>query len=496
MPATPHIPAPDTASPPDDDHTSRSVMAVVGFLAFIELCSGVLQGAVPSATPLIGEVLKVTSGDLNWVNSLPLLISGVSVPLLAKLGDVYGHRRIIRITVVVVAIGSVIVATADDFALLLVGRGMQGVFSAWLPLELAIVRDRVDPKRSGSAIGLLVGALTVGATLGSLGIGLLSKQVSGIHGVLWLPAGFILACVPVAFFLIPESTTRNRSRVDWLGATLLSFGLGAALLALARGATWGWGSAQVSVLFAGAVLLLAGFVATELRVPAPLVDVRLIVSRTMAPLYVLSFLLGCGVLGAMTANATFSATPKMFGFGYGLDTLGLALIGLPTTVAMFLAATVADGLVRAVGARSTVTGAFALVAVGFLGMALFHGQLWEFIAGGVVTGIGTGLLLGALPTLIMAGLPADQTGIGMGVFNTLKSLASAVVGAVFAVMMNQNLLKLPIPGLKLSDEHAYVLVWSVCCAIAVAGVLVAMTIRRPAAAQAVNSVPAAAAASA
>ena len=479
MSATPRTPAPDAGTPPHDERTGRSVVAVIGFLVFVELCSGVLQGALPAVVPVIGKTLKVSSGDLNWVSSLPLLVAGLSVPLLTKLGDTYGHRRIIRITVALVAAGSIVAATADSFGLLLVGLALQGVYTAWLPLEIAIVRDRIDPKRSGAAIGLLVGALSAGVTLGTLGIGLLSKQAGGMHALLWLPAGFILACLPVVFFLIPDSTTRDRDRIDWIGPSLLSLGLGAALLGLARGTTWGWSSPQILALFTGSVVLLAGFAAVELRVPAPFVDIRMIASRTMAPLYVLSFVLGCTLYGSLTAGATFSATPKIFGFGFGLDTLDRALIALPSTVAMFLAATIADRVVRAVGARATVTGAFALVATGYVGTALFHGQLWTYIVTGVLTWIGIGLALGALPTVIMGGLRADQTGVGMGLYNTLKSLAGAVVGAGFAVIMNQNLLKLPIPGLQLSNEHAYVLVWSICGAIALVGALVAMAIRKP-----------------
>ena len=494
MSATPHTPAPETAAPPDD-RIGRSVVAVVSFLVFIEVCSGVLQGTVPSVTPLIGTTLKVSSGDLNWVNSLPLLVSGISVPLLAKLGDAYGHRRMIRITMVIVAIGSVIVATSDSFGLLLAGRALQGVFIAWLPLEFAIVRDRVDPKRAGAAIGLLVGALTVGGTLGSLGIGLLSKQVSGMHGLLWLPAGFILACLPVVFFLIPESTTRNRARIDWLGATLLSLGLGAGLLALARGGTWGWSSGTVLALVVAAVVLLAAFVTAELRIAQPLVDVRMIASRSMAPLYALSFILGCALYGSQTASATFMATPSAFGFGFGFDVLDLSLIALPTSVGMLLAATVADRLSRTLGPRQTVAGGFALATLGYLGMTFAHAHPWQFVVTGTLIGLGIGLLLGSLPTLIMAGLPADQTAIGTGLYNTLKALAGSVVGAVFAALMDQYLLKLPIPGLKLANEHGYVLVWTCCAAIALAGVLIALAVRTPHAdkttAQAPVTVPAA-----
>ena len=457
--------------------TEVPVAAVVGFLVFVELCSGILQFSVPSVTPLIGSTMHVSSGDLNWVSSLTLLVSGVSVPVLAKLGDKYGHRRMIRATMVFVALGSILTAVADNFALLLVGRALTGLLGAWLPLEFAIVRDRVHGRKSGAAIGLLVGALTLGGTLGSLGIGLLSEKVTNVHALLCFPAVCILLCLPVVFLLIPESTTRSPERIDWPGAALLCAGLAAALLALARGAVWGWGSAPTLALSVAAAAALIAFAVVELRVAEPLFDLRMMAGRPLATLYVLSFVLGFSFFGAQTANATFMATPSRLGFGFGYGTLGLALMGLPVSVGAFVGSTAADRLVAAWGARQVVIAGFAAVSVSFLSMVGLHEQPWQFATASAVTGIGVGLVLGSLPPLIMAGLPADKTGIGTGLYNTLKALAGSISGAIFAAAMNQHLLELPAPGPKLSDESGYYIVWAACAGAALAGVALALTVR-------------------
>jgi len=453
------------------------VAAVVGFLVLVELCSGILQGSMPSVTPLIGSTLHVSSGDLNWVASVTLLVSGVSVPLLAKLGDKYGHRRMIRATMVVVAAGSVLTAVADDFALLLVGRALTGVLGAWLPLEFAIVRDRIHGGKAGAAVGLLVGALTLGTTLGPLGVGLLSEKVTNVHALLWFPAACILLCVPVAFFLIPESATRSPERIDWPGAALLSVGLATALLALGHGSVWGWGSAATLALFATAAGALTAFVVVELRAAEPLIDLRMMAGRSLAPLYILSFTLGFAFFGAHTPNATFMATPSELGFGFGYGTLGLALMGLPVAVGALAGSATADRLVAAWGARPVVIAAFAAISVSFLSMVGLHEQPWQFATASAVTGIGVGLVLGSLPPLIMAGLPADKTGIGTGLYNTLKPLAGSISGAIFATVMNQHLLELPVPGPRLSAESGYYIVWAACAGVALAGAAIALTVR-------------------
>ncbi|BBH70039.1 MFS transporter [Actinoplanes sp. OR16] len=427
--------------------------------------------------PLIGKQLEVSSGDLNWVTAITLLVSGVSVPLLSKLGDIYGHRRIIRITMVMTAAGTIMVATADSFGVLLAGRALTGVFAAWLPLEFAIVRDRVQGKSAGAAIGLLVGALTLGGTIGALGVGLLSEQTTDVHALLWFPAAAILLCLPVAFFLIPESTSRSQEKIDWVGAVLLTAGLGSLLIALARGGVWGWGSAGILTLFAAAAVILAVFVRVELRTAEPLVDLRMMAGRNLAPLYVLSFVLGFSLYGAQTANTTFMATPSELGLGFGFGTLQLALMALPLSLGALVASTVADRLVNRWGARTVVAAGFGAVAISYAFLVTVHTAPWQLAVAGVISGAGVGLALGSLPTLIMAELPAEQTGIGTGLYNTLKTLAGSVSGAVFAVVMNQHLLKLPVPGVKLADETGYVIVWTTCGVVGLLGVVVALLLK-------------------
>ncbi|MEU9065115.1 MFS transporter [Streptomyces sp. NPDC048430] len=455
----------DTAT----DTASRSAMAVIGFLVFVELCSGILQGAVPSLVPLIGQQMHVSSGDLSWVNTLPLLVSGISVPLASKLGDIYGHRRLILVTMTAVAVGSILAAVTDSFALLLVGRALQGLFAAWLPLDFAIVRDRVQEGKAGAAIGLLVGAVTLGATLGLVGAGLLSEHFDSAQTLLWFPTIAILLCLPIVWFLVPESVTRLRSRIDWFGAVLLSIGLGCGLLALGRGEAWGWSSARVITLAVLAVVALVLFVLAELRITQPLIDIRMVTNRKLAPLYLLCFILGIGMYGSQTANITFMATPSQFGFGFGYDTLDLSLMVLPLSVAGFLAGGLADRLIKAIGMRMTVGTGFLSFTISYGVLAMAHDHPWQFVVSSVLAGIGLGLVAGALPVIIMGHLPADQTGIGTGLYNTLKAIAGSISGAIFAAVLNRHLLVLPMPGVKLSDEHGYTIVWMTSAVICLIG---------------------------
>lgn len=403
-------------------------LAVVGFLVFVELVSGLVQGMMPTLLPRIGTELQVSAGNLNWVSSAQLLSSAVCVPLFARLGDMYGHRRLLRVAVSTLAVGSVLVAWAPTYPVLLFGRVLQGVLAALLPLEIGLVRDRLSPERSRGAVALLVGALTLGASAGLVLSGILGEAISGVRGILWIPAVAALLCVGVVFFLVPESVTRAAGKVDWAGAALLSGGLAALLLGIAEGPQLGWLDARTLGLFAVALVAAAAWVRVELRVAEPIVDLRLTVRRDLLPVYVAAFMLGTATFGAQTAAAVFIASPpSQLGYGFGYDTLGIAWLLLPNGLMAFAAATVAGRLTRLAGSRAVLATGGGLMTAGYAVLVLAHGEPWQFVVANGMIGFATGLSISAMPALIMDASPADRTGIATGLHNTAKTLGGSVM---------------------------------------------------------------------
>jgi MFS family permease len=456
-----------------------SVAAAVGFLVFVELTSGIIQGVVPMLLPKVAGELDVSAADLSWVSTLQLLSAAVSVPLFGRLGDLYGHRRLLRVAAVCLAIGTVLVAWSPSFGVLLFGRVLQGPLAALLPLEIGIVRDRLDPEGAKRAVGLLVGALTFGGAAGMIVAGTLDEAIGNIHGVLWVPAAATILCVVVVFTLVPESTTRApQTRVDWAGAGLLSFGLAALLLAIARGPEWGWTSVETLGLFALSAVILAVWVLVELRVPEPIVDVRLSVRRTLLPVYVASMFLGAALFGAQTAGVVFMASPAdKLGYGFGYDTLEMGWASVPSGLAGFVGAMLAATLARFAGPRGTLGAGGALMAAGYVSLVAAHGEPWQYITANGIVGLGTGICMGALPGLVMDASPADRTGIATGIYNTFKTLGGSIAGAAFAAI----LAAITLPHTKIPTEHAFVVVWWCCAGVCLLIAVAAAVISRPAA---------------
>lgn len=439
----------------------RVSTATVRLLVVVEFFSGTLQGAFPVLLPNLAHQLHFGAGDQALVLGVNFLVSGVTVPLSSRLGDLFGHRRLLLATLALTGLGYLVSAAATDLALLLVGQAMAGVLSCWLPLEFALLRDRLGEERGGRAVGLLVGSLTLGTIAGAVA-----------RPGLWVMAALPAVSLLVVWRWIPESAARAVGRVDWRGAALLSLGLGLLCGGLSTAGTSA-GAVLTAGMLLGGVALLCLFVRQELRVEAPILDVGMLVRRATAPVFGLSFLLGCALYGAQSPTLSYEAAqPNQTGYGLGADSQMLGLLSLPAVLGALLGALAADRLARRFGARALLGCGFALSATGYTVIAAAHASAAAFIAPSAAAGFGAGLGLSLLPGLLMRRMPADQTGIGTGVYNTLKTLAGAATGAVGAAVLDAVVLRAGVP-----TQGAYVAIWLGCALLCALGVPVALMLR-------------------
>ncbi|MGM7424674.1 MFS transporter, partial [Cellulosimicrobium sp. CpK407] len=256
-----------------------TLAGVVGFLAFVELTSGVLQGYYTPMLTDIARHLGVHDADVNWLEGSQLMLSALVVPALAKLGDMVGHRRILLWSTAVTAAASLVLPFTDSFAVFLVAWAVQGFYVVWLPLEIALVWSRARRLANPAAVtaraaGVLVAALETGAIVGALAGGALVDALP-LRVVLLVPALLVVVCFVVVLLGVQESPDPAGGRFDTVGLVLVSLALlaltgGLSLLRLegvAAVAPW-------ALVLLGAALLWP-FARWELRQDDPLVDVRM-----------------------------------------------------------------------------------------------------------------------------------------------------------------------------------------------------------------------------
>ncbi|MFI0990225.1 MFS transporter [Streptomyces exfoliatus] len=439
-----------------EEMAAPRVTAVVGLLVVFELVSGFLQGSGPALVPAVQDWQSISASQAQWYMAVQFLAAAVGVPVFGRLGDLYGHRRLVRIALVCVAAGTVLVALAPNLTVLLVGRALMGPLAALLPLEIGLVRDRLDLEGARRAVGLLVGALTFGSLLGHGLAGPLLEFTGGVQATLCVLAAIACACVALSYCAIPESRTRAPGRMDWTGALLLGLALLLFLGTLARGATWGWTS---PLTLGGLVLslsLLAWWVRLERDRPYALVDVRAVAHPRSAPYYVAGFVFGIVMLGGQAVGISYiAASTADEGYGFGLTTWEISAWGAVPHVLAFAGASLVARVAARTGYRRVLLLAFALMAAGHVGLIVGHATLPLFALASAVSGFGMGLALGGLPTLIAERSTPDRTASATAVYNNLKTLGGSLAGAGSAVVLGTLVLR----GTDVPALSAYLTIW-------------------------------------
>ncbi|MGQ4269105.1 MFS transporter [Nocardiopsis changdeensis] len=453
--------SPDSTAAPG---ATTGVVAVVGLLVFFELTSGLLQGSITPLLPPLREELDISGADLHWIHAVQYLSAAVSVPVFGRLGDLYGYRRMLRVSLACIAVGSVVVALAPTLGVLLVGRALLGPLAALLPLEIGLVRDRLSPEQGRRAIGMLVGSLTLGSLLGVLLVGVLQTALGDVRVTLGILAVLAAGCLALSYFKVPESRNRASGRMDRAGGILLGLALVSLLGGVSQGNELGWTSPVVLGGAVLAVVLLVLWVRVELRSENPLVDVRAVAHPRIAPQYLGGFTLGVIMLGGQSIAVTYlSSDPERTGYGFGLDVMSIGLVIAVPTVLAFIGASGIAPIATRLGYRRTVGLSFVLMAAGTVGLAAAWASLPAFVSCFAVAGLGFGLALGALPTVIVEDSAEDRSGSATAFYNNLKTLGGSVGGALTASLLGMFLIQ----GTDLPSLDAYRAVWGISAALAV-----------------------------
>ncbi|MGE7384348.1 MFS transporter [Streptomyces sp. NPDC004126] len=469
---------PAAAGPPRVRATPAG--AVIASVVLVELSSGITQGFLSPLLRGLTDTLGVTAADLNWISVANLLASVAFTPVLSRLGDLHGHRRVLRWNLLIVLLGSVLVGFSRDFTTLLAGQILQGAFAGFFPLLVGILRnrDRGGDAESRRGISVMVAALVAGLALGLVASGFVAGAVDSPTAALWVPAVATAVALAVTWRLLPESEHRPGGRIDWAGGVLLCLGLTAVMLGLGLGGTpgWEWTSARTLACLAGGALVTLLWVRVELRTAEPMIDVRMFRRRGVVAVSLVTLTFTFCMIGLMVANAVFLGTdPAAHGYGLGLDPFGTALATLPNLLALTLGALIAPAVAAAVTDRLTLVVGSLLMAAGYVLSLFFHGDLVVFLAGTAVAGLGTGFLQHSTRTLAVESVPRDRTSVGSGInellINVGGSMGAAAVLTVFAA-------RTP-PGSLLPEAGAYTVSWTVCALVSLAGAALALLYRTP-----------------
>jgi MFS family permease len=448
---------------------------IVGFLVCVELASGILQGYYTPIFSDIADHLSIRDADVNWFEAAQLVVSALVVPMLARLGDLVGHRRVLLISTAVTALASWAVAFSPTFATFLVAWAIQGFYVVWLPLEVSIIHRRTadsgaQTRLTRKAAAFLVAALELGVIVGAVTSGAIVEGTS-MTVVLMVPAVAVTACFAVIWFGIAETPPVATGRVDVRGFLAITVAISLVMTGLILVRLEGPGAVAPWLFLLAGLLALWPFARIELATGEPLVDVRLLASPAQWPVQLTAFLFGMSVLGAQIPLSTFARTdPGEAGYGLGASAGFVStLIGI-YVIALVTGALLLPYVARRLGTRGAMVLACLLVALGYGLFIPLHGSTTQLLANMVIAGLGSGALVAALPAAAAAAAPADRTGFVTGMTNTTKTIGGAIASSVFAIALASTG-SLDDPERGHAPMSGYLTVWAVCAISAVVAAL-------------------------
>ena len=462
------IEEPTTGSVPAIAGRARSTTALIIFLSLGGLSFAVLQSLVAPALSTIEKDLNVSTSDVSWILTAYLLSASVLTPIFGKLGDMLGKRRILIVVLSLLFVGTLLAALAPNLIVLIVARALQGAAGAVLPLSIGIVRDELPRDRVSVTIGLLSAIFGIGAGVGIVAAGPIVQNLDW-HWLFWFPLVLIVIALLGAIFGMKESPVRTPGRLDLIGTAVLAVSLVSILLAISEGETWGWGSKKtIGLLILGAVALIA-FVLVELRVKSPLIDVRLFRIRGVWTAHVVALIFGFAMFGTFVLVPTLLQLPAITGYGFGKTASEAGLFLLPTVLAMIVLGPVAGLLVRRVGPKPPMFLGAVLVTAAFVLPAIAHGETWQVLLSGILTGAGIGLALASTSNAIIESVPATQTGEAISANTIARTIGSSIGTAVIAAIITSNSSPQGLPS-----DDAFTIGFWVCAGVAVLAILGAL----------------------
>ncbi len=419
--------------PARQGHNRTLAVLVLSALAF-----ALTQTMVAPALPAIQEDLGTSATAVTWVLTVFLLTASIATPVAGRLGDMFGKDRVLLAVLVVFGIGSIVGALSESVGMLIAARAIQGVAGAIFPLAFGIIRDEFPPHRVATGIGLISATFGIGGGAGLVLSGILVDNLS-YEWIFWL-ALIVIAIAAVATHLfVPPWPVRTPGRFEWAGAALLSGALGALLLGVSQGNDWGWTSPQVLGLFAAAALLAGGLLRLELRVPEPLVDMRLMRGRAVWTTNLTALLLGFGMFGSFILIPQLVQLPTSTGFGFGASVTQAGLFLIPSSVVMLFAGPIAGALAGRFGSRVPLLLGTLIAAASFTLLAVAHTEAWEIYLASALMGAGIGLSFASMANLIVEAVPQTQTSAATGMNTVMRTIGGSIGGSIAASIVASHL---------------------------------------------------------
>jgi MFS family permease len=407
-----------------DNRPQNSLLAIL----FVGVLMGALDIAIVGpALPAIQHHFGVGERSLAWIFSIYVLFHLVGTPLMAKLSDIFGRRAIYVLDVLLFAAGSVMVAFAPAFWMLVAGRAVQGFGSGGIfPVASAVIGDTFPAEKRGGALGLIGAVFGVAFVIGPLLGGVLL-----LVGWQWL----FLINLPIAAIVVlgalhqlPATRPSTRQPIDWPGMVTLTVMLGAMAFGISQLDTanlvGSFFSLSVLPFLLLAALMLPIFWRAEHRAIDPVLRSGLYGSRQM-------ILVAAMAVGAGLTEASTAFVPQLVVAAFGVSTSNASFMLIPLVSAVAVGSPIVGKLLDRLGSRTVLLGGSTTLTLGLACLGLLGStDITFFFLAMILMGLGIAALVGApLRYIVLAEAEPSERATAQGSINIFLGIGQLLGGA-------------------------------------------------------------------
>lgn len=424
--------------------TKREKMIIL-----IAVLSGMFLAALDQT--IVGTALPKILSEFNaleklsWIVTAYLLASTVTVPIAGKLSDIYGRRKLLMSGIVIFVAGSMLSGVSQNIDQLIAFRALQGIGGGILFANaFSIVADLFVPAERGKWMGIFGAVFGLSSVVGPLLGGWLTDGNS-VFGLMtdwrWtfyinVPIG-ALSFALIARYL-PTIVSNIKHKIDYLGAALLTGGLGSLILATSLGGTkdWEWDSTRIISLFVAAVAFLASFLYVETKAQDPILPLRFFKNKIFAVASILIFIFGIGMFGAIIYIPLFAQDV----LDYSATNAGIIM--LPMIAGLTVASAISGRVVSAIGrykailvAGMGIAAAGIFTLTGLTPQSSYFDLAWRM----VVTGLGLGVGMPLISLAVQNAFHQREIGTVTAATQLFRSVGSTVGVAIMGGLLNSAL---------------------------------------------------------
>lgn len=474
---------------------------------------------IPAIPDLIND-FNVSYGTSSWILTTYLISGAIATPIVGKLSDVYGKKKVLLLVMLIYAIGVSFAGFASNIYTLLLVRAIQGIGMGMFPIAFGIIRDQFPREKISIGQGIISSMFAAGAAVG-LSAGALIVENFGWQATFFtiIPIVILLLITIWRFVHIGENQqidpapikdspgrgkesnlvpvtnfdekTRRKLQIDIKGAAALAVSITSFLLCLtlietssglstANNSNVGIMSTYGTIIGSAIVAVISFilFLLIEKRESYPLIDLRLLGNKAILPSILIILIVGLSNFMVFQTIPILVRNPEPLGFG--ADVVDAGTIQLPFALVFLVFGPTSGLIISRLGSLRPVIVGTSIITVSFLGLAIFHDSP---IAISINLGVlATGLsfaAIGAMNVIILA-TPKEYTGISLGIATLVRIIGSAIGPALAAMYMqsSQTVIEIGVLSRSYPSDFAFVMIFSTATVIAAGSIFLSVLLQR------------------